>query len=431
MRRRGLGNQRGVVLPMTLMILMVLTTLAVGVTVLGTIEPTISGNLVAGARARAAAEAGVEWAFDQLAGTPNWSNVLTGADPTSGTMLATNVNLPGFTAASGSFTVRVRNDTLAADQLITGVPPDGGGAAMDTNGRLIIVATGRAGNAVRMVQVMVRRTSLPPFPAALAFPGNEAQASFSGNAFEVNGNDFNTDGTPGGCAPVFGVAVSPTLGSPPGSNETVVQNAVSAQQKDNILGKKQLASGNPWGDNTIAPEPTLTPAFVKSFIDAAKQNADITLASKQPSGLSFNNVGASCATDVSSATCWGTASNPKVVYIKGDFDPTSMFSALQLSGNTEGHGVLIVEDGDLKISGDFKWHGPIIVTGKYVGIGFLGGGNQAVYGAVISNETAADAGFYEGVVTGNSTIRYSCEALNQAAGARRLATMSSWQEIAQ
>jgi hypothetical protein len=120
-----------------------------------------------------------------------------------------------------------------------------------------------------------------------------------------------------------------------------------------------------------------------------------------------------------------------VVYIKGDPDPSSQFSALQLAGTTQGYGVLIVEDGDLRISGNFGWNGPIIVTGQYVGIGFLGGGNQAVYGAVISNETAADPGFYEGVVTGNSTIRYSCQALALAKGARRLVTMSSWQEIPQ
>ena len=423
-------DQRGVVLPLTLIILMVLTSLAVAVTVLGTTEPQISANLVAGARARFAAEAGLEWAFDLLAGTPDWSTLLNGADA-DGIILVNNGALPGLDPTSGTYTIRLRNDTLATDTPITGVAPDGGGAAIDTNGRVIVVATGRYRNAVRTVQVMMRRAQFPNFPAALAFPGNEAQANFSGNAFEVSGNDFNTDGSPGGCAPVYGISVSPTLGSPPGSNEQVVENALSAQQKDNVTGKKQVASGPAFGNNTVAVEPTLTPAMVKAFIDAAKANADITLNSHQPSGLSFSNIGNTCSADVNSQTCWGTASTPKVVYIKGDFDPTSQFSALQLSGHTEGYGVLIVEDGDLRISGNFAWNGPIIVTGQYVGIGFLGGGTQAVYGAVISNETAADPGFYEGVVTGNSTIRYSCQALNQAKSARRLVTMSSWQEIGQ
>jgi len=431
MTRRVLTDQRGVVLPITLIILMVLTTLAVAVTVLGTTEPTISSNLVAGARARFAAEAGLEWAYDLLAGTPDWNTLLAGADPVNGIVLVNNTTIPGLTAASGSYTVRLRNDTLPGDSGITGVPADGGGATSDTNGRVIVVATGRMRNAVRTIQVMIRRAQFPPFPAALNFPGNEAQANFTGNAFEVSGTDHNTDGSPGGCPSVYGVSVSPTLGSPPGSNEQVVENALSTPQKDNVTGQKQVAAGAGSGNNTIAPEPALTPPVVKAFIDAAKASADITLNSHQPSGLSYNNVGASCSSDINSQTCFGTADHPKVVYIKGDFDPTSMFAALQLSGNTEGHGVLIVEDGDLRISGNFLWHGPIIVTGQYVGVGFLGGGNQAVYGSVISNETATDPGFYEGVVTGNSTIRYSCEALNQARGARRLVTMSSWQEIGQ
>jgi hypothetical protein len=239
------------------------------------------------------------------------------------------------------------------------------------------------------------------------------------------------DGTAGSCAPVYGISVSSTLGASPGANEAVVQNALSSQQKDNVKGKRQVSTLAGEGNNTIAPEPILTPAFIQDFINNAKAAADITLESKHPDGLSFNNIGASCDADVNSSTCWGTAETPKIVYIKGDPDPTSQFNALRMAGNTEGHGILIVEDGDMRVAGNFLWNGPIIVTGKWVGIGFLGGGNQAVYGSVISNETANDAGFYEGVVTGNSKIRYSCEALAAASRARKLVNMSSWQEVTQ
>jgi hypothetical protein len=119
------------------------------------------------------------------------------------------------------------------------------------------------------------------------------------------------------------------------------------------------------------------------------------------------------------------------VYVKGSPDPTAAFTALSLGGSSAGYGVLIVEDGDVKISGNFSWNGAIIVTGSWVGIKYMGGGTQSVYGAVISNETASDPGFYEGVATGNAQIRNSCEALGAALpGSRRLTNIVNWKELA-
>ena len=101
-----------------------------------------------------------------------------------------------------------------------------------------------------------------------------------------------------------------------------------------------------------------------------------------------------------------------------------------MSGNTTGVGVLIVEDGDFRVSGNFRWEGPIIVTGAYVGVGFLGGGFQEVYGSVVVNETATDeaAGYREGVITGNAKIKYSAQGIDLARSSRRLVSMSGWRE---
>jgi Tfp pilus assembly protein PilX len=425
-------DQRGIVLPLTLMVTLALTSLGIALLAFTGMEPAISRNLADATRARFAAEAGVEWTFNILATTANWSALLAGADPTQGVTLVANSPLPGQPASNGVFTVRLRNDTLDGDPQITGAALDTGGPTTDTNGRVIVTSTGTFADATRTLRVMIRRPVFPPFPGALSFPGNEAETRFNGSSFEVNGNDFNTDGTPGSCAAVFGISVSSVLPtSNPGGNEAVVENSLAANQKQDVKGKRQDPSGNPWGNNTIAPNPDLAPAVISDFINQFKQNADIILQSHQPGGLTFNNIGSTCATDWNSQTCWGTTERPKVIWIKGDPDPTSMFTALYLGGNTEGHGVLIVEDGDLRIYGNFLWHGPIIVTGQWVGIGYLGGGEQIVYGAVISNETATDPRFYEGVMVGNSKIRYSCQALNQARTARRLTTIASWQEVSQ
>jgi hypothetical protein len=435
-------EERGMAMPLTLLVVMVLATLGLGLLAVGAMEPQISRNVSEGTRARFAAEAGVEWAYPQLTSTADWSTLLAGADLNNGVVLGGAVNraIPGLTAGRGTFTVRLRNDARPAgdghpaDSAYTGVALDAGGATSDTNGRLVLTSTGQVGTATRSVQVVVRRAMFPPLPAALAFPGNEAETNFNGASFEIDGNDWTYNPATGNgtqtnsCPRVYGITVSDTLGTPPGANEAVVEGSLAANQKQDVKGKSQVDGSNTTGNNTITKEGTLTQAAITQFITAARNGGDIRLESHQASPLSFSNIGSTCAADPNSTTCWGTPDNPKVVYVKGDPDPSSMFTALQLSGSTTGYGILIVEDGDLKISGNFLWNGVILVTGRYVGVGFLGGGNQSVYGTVISNETATDPGFKEGVVVGNAKLRYSCSAIATAQGLRKLVSMN-WQEL--
>jgi Tfp pilus assembly protein PilX len=422
-----LKNERGMILPITLMIMLLLTTVAVAVGSLATSEPQIARNLADAARARAVAEAGLEVAYLQVANAASFTSLIASATGTGEVTLASNATLPGMTAAQGgTYTVTIRNDTRDGDPVITGVAKETSITA-DANNRLIMVATGNFGNGTRQVQVMVRKTALPPTPGALNFPGNDANAAFTDDAFEVNGNDFKMDGTNGTCAANYGI----TTGS--STNETLVQSALTTAQKDNVKGKKQVASGSGQGDNTIAQDTALTQASIATFLKDVSRNADISLYSPSPGGLSYSDIGSSCSTNYASQTCWGTASKPKVVYIKGAADPTSMFTALTLNGSATGYGVLVVEDGDMKVLGNLNWKGLIIVTGQWVGVGFMGsvsGTDQFVYGSVISNETSTDP-MYEGVVYADAKLRYSCEAINNAAGARKLITMSSWTEVSQ
>ncbi len=66
--RKLLGNERGVALPLAMIMLVVLTMLTLTFMSLGAVEPQISRNLSDGARARQLAESGIEWGFNQLAG---------------------------------------------------------------------------------------------------------------------------------------------------------------------------------------------------------------------------------------------------------------------------------------------------------------------------------------------------------------------------
>lgn len=431
-------NQRGIALPLTLLIMLVISSLAIALLAMAGYEPAISRNLAEGTQARFAAEAGAEAAFDTLAVTANWSNLIANANPT--VTLFNNRSIGSLPASQGTYTVLLRNDTLAGDPAITGVAADTGGPTQDLNKVLIVTSTGTTNKGMKRIRVVVKKLAFPPglFPGTLSIPGTEAETMFNGTSFSIDGRGYKMDGTrDAGCPSVYGVAVSSTLGTPPGSNEALVEASLSASQLANIWGKSQTGGADTSGKPTIAANASLSPSMVKNFIDQAKASADIVLQSDQPNGLAMSNIGSTCSTDPKSQTCWGYK-NPvtgeivsKVVYVKGSPDPTSMFTALNLSGTSTGYGVIIVEDGDFKINGNFAWNGAIIVTGQYVGIGFMGGGNQTVYGSVISNETATDPGFKEGWVAGNAQIRNSCEALAAAMDRnRRLTNIVSWKDLA-
>ncbi len=199
-----LKNERGMILPITLMIMLLLTTVAVAVSSLGTSEPQIARNLADSARARAVAEAGLEVAYLSVANAASFSALIASA-PTGGEVaLFTNATLPGLNASQGTYSVMVRNDTRNGDPVITGVAKEAS-VTVDANNRLILVATGNFGSATRQVQVMVRKTSLPPTPGALNFPGNDANTSFTDDNFQVSGNDYTMAGGTGTCASVYGI----------------------------------------------------------------------------------------------------------------------------------------------------------------------------------------------------------------------------------
>ena len=119
-RRRLLGNERGVALPLAMILLVVLTMLTLTFMSLGSVEPQISANLADGARARQVAESGIEWGFNQLSGRDFNDPALLGTGTVTGgvncgtgitrKVLITGQALPGLTTVAGSFTVTLRND---------------------------------------------------------------------------------------------------------------------------------------------------------------------------------------------------------------------------------------------------------------------------------------------------------------------------------
>lgn len=428
-------DQRGVALPLSLIVLVALVGLVMVFLSMAGTDPAVSANLSDTSRARYVADAGLEWAFDQLVQRtiqdPNGDfRVVTNAilGPPNNGVMATSLSLPGLPATSGTFSVTLRNDNQAGDSQITGQPAcnaqgasDCGGATNDTNSVIILTATGTFNGATRQIQQVVTHVDLN-FPGAIYLPGVGTNTAFSGNSFTITGNDTKLDDTPGACAPVWGIGVADA------PTESRVQSSLSQQQKDNVTGKPQSA-GPGLGDNTIAPDALLTPAQITKFVNAVKPYANLSLQADAANHLSYQGLGNTCATNWNDTNCWGTRSNPKIVYIKGSLDPQQAFYAVSISGQSTGAGILIIEDGDLSITGDFRWEGPVIITGQYVGLFYGGGGNQTIYGSIIVNETANVNSEVEVDSRGNAKVVYSCQALNNARNARRLFRLASWREV--
>ncbi len=75
----------------------------------------------------------------------------------------------------------------------------------------------------------------------------------------------------------------------------------------------------------------------------------------------------------------GTAASPSMLYVKGEYDPDSLFRGLAVDGSNPitGYGILVVEDSDLAFfqTGQFRWNGIILVTGRNNSTAFLGNSN--------------------------------------------------------
>ncbi len=424
---RPFKDQRGVALPLALMALVGLTGFLLVFVSMGGMDPAASANLSDTTQARYLADSGIEWAYDQLiqqtALDPNVSfrtvvNTILAA-PSNGVM-ANGMLLPGLTATSGTFSVTLRNDSLPNDDQITGEPVDPD-PTTDANDVVILTATGTYNGVTRQIQQVVAHADMN-IPGGLNLPGLGTNTAFSGNAFTITGNDTNLNDTAGTCASVWGIGVRDV------ATENVVQSSLTQPQKDNVTGKPQ-AAGAGTGDNTIVPDLSLTPANIAKFVKAVQPYADMTLSASASNRLQYQDIGNTCAADLKDANCWGTSSNPKVVYVKGTVDPGQAFYALSLSGTSMGAGILIIEDGDLSITGNFRWEGVILVTGQYAGLRYGGGGFQTIYGGVIVNETVGANTEVEVDASGNPKVLYSCQALNNVRKMRRLFRLASWREL--
>jgi Tfp pilus assembly protein PilX len=466
-----LGNERGVALMLSLMMLLALTGLLLAFLSVSALEPQISKNVADTARARYLAEAGIEIGFNVLVttGAQTFDPVVTSANASvPWVTLVNNGTLTGVTsggssaeaAFAGTYNVIVRNDYQTADRALTGLSTNDTNANSDGNGVVIMRSTGSFNGATKTIEVVVRRGQLPPFPGAVNLPGVQTDTFINNGTFDIDGRDYacssNCDtgsnwtnlATPTSARPnKYGITShSGTQSNINVAYETNIENAVSSDpsKTSDIKGRQQGSGITSYttGVNTIAADDSLSPANLAAYLDAVKSYAGTTvLQSTQACPMQLT--GSSTPTNAPTLTngCGvnqtldlGTRSAPKLVYFRGDTDPTSQFTGLQLNSGIKGAGILVIEDGDLKNLGNFTWDGVVIITGNYVGAGFMSGSSTTIRGALVANETQTGEsnGFFEFYLHGSAngfSVRNSKQNLDMVSLSRGNHTITNWREL--
>ncbi len=460
-------DERGVALPLAMILLMVLTMLTITFMSLGAVEPQISANLSDGARARQLAESGIEWAMSTQIGNVDFNGSgLLGGTMTSGgqcgtgntcRVLASSQVMPGLTSTQGTFGVTLRNDinTNPGDQALigTGNTPDTS-ATVDANGFVILSSSGSFNGASRTITAILQRGNLG-INAALSLPGVQTD-TFSNDppcagCYSIDGRDWkiaDTSTPTGANATKLGIATY--TGTETLTGLTYEANAEAGFDDAAKRGYVQGADVNDGsgdaagtGRRTIASDTSLNPTVIQNFLtnlasNPATQIINSTQAceyasgsSTKPEGLRMVSTGTSnqvtvtnncTGTDqINQTVSLGSAAAPALVYIKGEYDPSSNFIGLAVSGTQtiSGYGVLVMEEADLSFfqSSQFTWNGIVIVTGRNVGVGFRSGSNTEIRGALIANETnGAEVGGYFEFLNQAATlkIRYGKEGIDLA-----------------
>ncbi|MCX8071791.1 MAG: hypothetical protein N3C12_04995 [Candidatus Binatia bacterium] len=267
-----------------------------------------------------------------------------------------------------------------------------------------ITATGWAPyNARRSVRIGVKRGPIGRGSGAIYLAADSVSPSFSGNAFDIDGNNHDPYGN------LLAGTVAPGIATRNDTVTNAVKSALNTQQKDNVRGSEfslsplnpsVVTTGGPdWQDlNRIVNQVLQDPRVVRN--NSSRINGNVT---------------------------FGTLAAPQITYL------TASQVTIHANGNASGAGILVV-DGSLTINGNLNFVGWIIVRGSTV----ISGPNSDDETTVLGNATVMGSLWtaHMTIRVGGSAIVNFCEScLNMivppsGGGYMPKAMMiTSWQEV--
>jgi hypothetical protein len=347
------------------MFLAFLTILGGSLLMTSTIDVWIGDNFQRGTQLLYVAEAGIEQGRENLrlaaATTTSLLTTAAGADLTlsTSTDLQTLIDsddvavIDGATLADasgrtiGTYYVWLRNDV--ADTMTS---------RTDSNDVVNLLSIAVIGQARKVIETTVSKGSFPDMPAALTLNGTPTFDPANSNNFGISGIDPLGDN-------------ENAIGVIADADRTTVLDAIPDAREDNYPGS---------GDTTPPPA------------DVANIDSELNIKLKTPAGMEqiVSSLAAS-ATDTynpayGASTALGnvgSSTNYRVVVVNGDctFGPGT------------GYGILLVR-GNLTMTGNFAWHGLILIIGQG-SFTWNGGGNGQINGAMFlartrENDRSAD-----------------------------------------
>jgi len=367
------GSEAGIALPMTLILMMLVTALTVAFLAFTSAEPVIASNQMANAQARAIAESGVEralWALTKGEADPAANGAL--VDP-----LPDPVPVPyngSYVAVGvGGFKVTVTNGPAANERTITSL----GYVPSDTNPV-----------AIKKIQTVVTKVKFLDPPCAVC-AGGEApnglatQIRVGGSASisaANNGNNYCNGVTPQAAAYSSGSVTtngSPNLTGP--SSGSAMATGMSQTDMQNFL----------FSDADIA----MLKSMAKANGTYYQGNQNWT--SPPPNGLIF----------VDTPSGNPLTSNP----------PSSDLITVDIHGNwSQGWNGWMIVAGTISISGNTSFNGLIYAQND---IDLHGAGGGAITGAVIStNRVDSQSTNVDTEDVGNAPITYNCRRVRDGGG---------------
>lgn len=368
--RKLLADERGMILVLSLLILALLMGAGVGAIVSTQTDLKTSSNFKTASQAFFLAEAGIEWAKQEVKKS--------GANPP-------NPSGATQTLSPGSFTVSFCNTDAC-----------GAGKESQLVGKVRVTSTGTVGSSTATLMALIKKT-YELSDGAISMRG-ETNTNFTGSSFCVDGHDYNV-GVTATCGTgyissaktQFGISVATAPA------DTEVTNALTQpQQLSRVQGKGAAPDVQ---ESSFLPSSEMTELANDICNDPAAANTDIS---------------ASGYTVPAGKTTWGTTSAPAIKCFTANSDGDQF--TIDPKGSLTGVGILVVRNADLYVRGNFDWQGLIIVTGTNVSFTVDGGGSGNIYGSIMINETGSDAG-KELDLQGNINVRYSSQALQKAMSA--------------
>jgi len=384
--RKGIiTDQQGTALVVALLMLVVMTAMGITATNTSIVETWLSANYRSSNQAFYIAEAGAERAREllrtKIADGSNLSAELNALRGLDNVLVNSNSvsNFPSddtpFSSTSfgaGRFEVYLTNDSI-----------DGVTSTNDTNRRVTITSFGYGpNNSMAVVQTIVEQGGgMPNLPGAIVLPGPNVT---------FHGGNSNAQLITGVTQPAVAV------------NTEAARTSVVAGIPEN---RRHTYQGNncpaPCVQSINIPYPWNDLQGLKDVLASLSSVADFT----STTAPGFN---------------WGTAANPRIVFIDGN---------VSIEGGVEGHGILVVT-GTLELKGNFNYDGIILAIGrgevirKGAGGGTISGGILAanIMGNALGNPTWHTSG------GGKSRIEFDAASQNRSVGSLPF-LKRSWRQL--